>query len=80
MSKIISSNLDDYATPTEDPIEGDGVLMIGRGRTNHIGIVCFINKQLYILHAMRNAKITVLHQLIELKHSGLIVEGYYKWK
>lgn len=80
VSELISDLRDDFAVKTSYPEEGDAVLMIGRGRINHIGIACFINKQLYVLHAMRNAGMTVLHKVISLGDIGLKVEGYYKWK
>lgn len=80
ISEIISDHKYDFADKIPNPIEGDGVLMIGKGRLNHIGIVCFINNQLYILHAMRNAGISVLHHINSLSSAGLKLEGYYKWK
>jgi len=79
-SKKIIDLKDDFGISTVVPVEGDAVLMIGRGRLNHIGIVCYINGSLHILHAMRNVGITVLHNLLSLRHIGLKIEGYYKWK
>jgi len=80
LSYMIGDLQKDIATKTSEPKEGDAALMIGRGRLNHIGIVCFINEQIFILHAMRNAGITVLHNIISLDNIGLKLEGYYKWK
>lgn len=80
ISKQIDDLHDDFAVITSEPEEGDAVLMIGRGRINHVGIVCYINKQLYILHAMKNAGIAVLHSITNLNSVGLTIEGFYKWK
>lgn len=79
ISKTIDHGKADYGVLTDNPVEGDAVLMYGRGRINHIGIVCIINGQMFILHAMRNAGHTVLHPVHALKEVGLLVEGYYKW-
>ncbi len=80
VSDMIETLQDDFATPTVVPVEGDAVQMIGRGRLNHIGILCTINHEPHVLHAMKNAGMTVLHKIVALKDIGLIVEGYYKWK
>ena len=80
VSDMISDLQDDFAYSVLKPEEGDAVLMIGRGRLNHIGTACYINNQLHILHAMRNAGITVLHNNIALASVGLKIEGYYRWK
>ena len=80
VSDTILELQDDFATQVSVPEEGDAVLMIGRGRLNHIGIVCFINGQEHVLHAMRNVGMTCLHRTHALKSVGLSVEGYYRWK
>lgn len=80
ISDMISNLQDDFATIVAVPEEGDAVLMIGRGRLNHIGIACYIKNQLYVLHAMRSAGMTVLHNIVVLNSIGIDVEGYYKWK
>lgn len=80
ISEQICDLQNDFAISTLTPDEGDAVLMIGRGRLNHIGIACYINEQLYVLHAMRNVGMTVLHNISALPDVGLTVEGYYKWK
>ena len=54
VSKKIDHGKHDYGIPTNNPEEGDAILMYSRGRINHIGIICFINDQVWVLHAMRN--------------------------
>lgn len=80
LSTLIDDNCDNFADKIIDVKEGDAILMIGRGRLNHIGIACFINKQLHVLHAMSNAGMAVLHNINALDNLGLTVEGYYRWK
>lgn len=80
VSDMIDNLQDDFGTLVSIPEEGDAVLMIGRGRINHIGIACYINKSLFVVHAMRNTGMTVLHSINSLKNVGLKVEGYYRWK
>lgn len=80
LSAQIVSLRDDYGKPTEAPVDGDAVLMIGRGRLSHIGVYCVIDDAPYVLHAMRNAHQVVRHRLRELPNQGLAVEGFYRWK
>jgi len=69
----------DIAVQIDKPEEGCAVLMVGRGRLNHVGIFCSINNSDYVLHAMRSVKQTVLHRLSELPNQGFSVEGFYQW-
>ena len=70
----------DYGTPTDQPREGDAVLMRGRGRLNHLGVYCEIEGVGFVLHAMRNARQVCLHRLRDLDRYGLTLEGFYTWK
>lgn len=80
ISQQISTLQANFAIPIALPQEGDAVLMVGRGRLNHIGTALFINGQLWVLHAMKNVGQSVLHQIHTLESMGLSVEGYYQWK
>ena len=80
LSNQIQNLQGDYAEPTEQPSEGDAVLMKSRGQLNHIGIYCFINNEAFVLHAMRNAGCVCLHRLRDLENIGLSIEGFYQWK
>lgn len=79
LSCQITELQEDFAAPTYSPADGDAVLMIGRGRINHIGIYCVIEGVPFVLHAMRNAGATCLHKLRDLKNVGLELEGFYQW-
>lgn len=80
VSEMIDDLQAEFAAQVSVPEEGDAVLMIGRGRINHIGTICFINGQEHVLHAMRNVRMTCLHKIVSLKAVGLSIEGYYRWK
>lgn len=79
LSAQILSVQKDFALPVDPPAEGDGVLMVGRGRINHVGVFCEIGGEGYVLHNMRNAGQVCLHRVRELDRYGLRVEGFYRW-
>ena len=66
--------------PTQNPQEGDAVLMFCRSRPSHIGVYCVIGGEPCVLHAMESARQVVLHRLRELDRVNLSVEGFYAWK
>lgn len=69
-----------FGVKTDNPQEGDAVLMMCRGRPSHIGAYAYINGEPCVLHAMENAGHVVLHRLRDLHRVFLSVEGYYAWK
>lgn len=79
MVRQIRENLPGIASRTEAPVEGDGVLLISRGRGQHIGIYCVVDGQPSILHAADASKMVVRTRISELEIRGMKVEGYYKW-
>lgn len=69
-----------YGQRTEEPEEGDVVLMICRSRPSHVGVYCIVDNEPCVLHAMENAGMVVRHRLRDLPKVFLTVEGFYKWK
>lgn len=78
LSTQIMRHQAEFARRVDAPVEGDGVLMVGRGRVNHIGVYCAL-EEAYVLHNMRNAGQVCLHRVRDLPRYGLVVEGYYRW-
>jgi len=70
----------EYGERTENPQEGDAVLMCCKGRPNHIGAYCIVNGEPSVLHAMEQAGMVVLHRIRDLERVFITVEGYYSWK
>ena len=70
----------EYGEPTDNPQEGDAVLMLCKGRPSHIGAYCIVNGEPCVLHAMESAGMVVLHRIRELDRVFMSVEGYYAWK
>jgi hypothetical protein len=78
-SEQILAAKDGLALPVETPADGDGVLMVGRARLNHIGVMCLIGGERWVLHAMEAAGEVVRHRERDLAKFGLSIEGYYRW-
>lgn len=70
----------DYARRiTRRPREGDGVLLISRGRLKHIGIYCLTGGAAWVLHAASAQRQVVMTRVSDLENRGLLLEGYYEW-
>lgn len=68
-----------FITPTDDPQDGDCVLIISRGRAEHIGVYCSIHGIGYVLHNHRAAGRVCLHRIRSLPAQGMDVQGIYRW-
>jgi len=79
MQEQIKSLLHKYVASTDSPREGDPVLMTTRGYTQHIGVFCKIQGEVWILHAVDAAEQVVLQRRNGLDIRGLKIEGYYRW-
>lgn len=68
------------AERTDSPVEGDGVLILSRGRAEHLGVYCVIHGLPWVLHNFISAGHVCLHRLANLPAQGLTLEGVYRWK
>lgn len=68
-----------YAEPVAIPREGDGVLIVSRGRAEHLGVYCEIHGTSYVLHNFRAAGRVCLHRIRSLPAQGMALAGYYRW-
>lgn len=80
MHNQLSACRDDYAIPTDTPAEGDAVLIVSRGRLDHIGLYCMIAGEPWVLHAAAGIDQVVRTRLRHLELYGYRLEGFYKWK
>lgn len=62
------------------PIDGHPVLLMGRGRTCHIGVACLIGDETWILHADQGAGFVVRERLRQMTQLRYQLEGFYQWK
>jgi hypothetical protein len=79
MKAQIAAQKDTYATATDTPAEGDGVLIVSRGHSCHIGLYALVAGEAWVLHAASNAMQVVLHRVRDLPSKGYTVEGVYRW-
>lgn len=77
---VIQAHKAEYLRAVDEPADGDCVMLIGRGRCNHLAVFCWIAGEAWVLHAMEAAGESVRHRLRDLPRLGLAIEGYYRWK
>lgn len=79
-AKQILELRDDYAVKIDEPFDGCPVLFIGRGRLCHIGVMCFIGYDWWVLHADQSSGYVVRQRLRDVTRIHFKLEGYYRWK
>lgn len=78
-AKQIHDHRDSLAVRAVNPTDGQPALFIGRGRTCHIGVVCLIASEVWILHADQGAGFVVRERLSNMTKLRFQLEGFYKW-
>lgn len=66
--------------PTQDPREGDCIIMSGSHKFNHVGVLVIHKGIKYCLHSSARFGSVVRHQIRQLPMMQLNVEGYYTWQ
>lgn len=69
----------DFPNKTDDPKDGDLVVMNGLRLLCHIGLYVEIKGIRYVLHSESSIKCSALHKFDDLKGYGYSIEGVYKW-
>lgn len=64
---------------TINPKTGDAVFLAQRTRPHHIGVVVFIDKFLYVLHALTDSNM-VLSDKLSLKINGWKIESFWSYE
>ena len=78
-AKQIMELRDDYAERIDKPVDGCPALFVGRGRLCHIGVVCIIAGEIWILHADQSAGMVVRQRLRDVTRIHFKLEGFYEW-
>lgn len=79
-AKQILDLKDDLAVKIPEAQDGCAALFITRGRLCHIGIMCWIQSDWWVLHADQTARFVVRQRLRDLTRLHYRLEGFYKWK
>jgi hypothetical protein len=70
---------DAYARRIRAPEDGSPVLLIGRGVSCHIGVMCWIAGEWWVLHANQSFGFVTRERLRSMTRLHYRVEGYYVW-
>lgn len=69
-----------YATRTEEPQDGDLVLMFEDGVLGHVGVYFFLAHEGWVLHSCEKVGESIFHRVRELPDWGAPIEGFYRWR
>jgi hypothetical protein len=64
---------------TESPADGDAVLLRVFGRAQHVGLLCLIRGERWLVHNQKGQGVTRA-RLRDLAKHGYEVEGFYAWR
>ena len=78
-SQQIRESIPLFASKVDKGKTGDLVLMHGRRRMCHVGLLVIINGVEYVLHTEMSMKTAALHRFRDLIVYGYKVEGVYAW-
>lgn len=78
-SQQIRDAMPSFCERTDEPKDGDMILMHGRRRMCHVGVYVKIGITEFVLHTESSMKTAALHPLNKLIVFGYTVEGFYKW-
>lgn len=79
-SKQIIDLKEDLAVKIDQPFDGCPVLFVGRGRLCHIGVMCWIANDWWVLHADQTVGFVVRQRLRDMTRLHYRIEGFYQWK
>lgn len=78
-AKQILECRDAYAARIDAPVDGCPALFIGRGQLCHVGVVCLIASEVWILHADMSAGYVLRQRLRDMTRIHFKLENYYAW-
>lgn len=79
-AKQIDDLKDVYALKINAPVDGCPVLLIGRGLSCHIGLMCWMAGEWWVLHANQSFQFVTRERLRDVTRIHYRLEGFYQWK
>src|SRR5690606_7928235 len=80
-SQQIRENLPKYCIKTDNPQDGDLVLMSGtKRRMCHVGLYVKFKGVEHVLHTQDMFLTAVLHRFSDIKNYGFSIDGIYTWQ
>ncbi|MEN2424730.1 hypothetical protein AA0N74_01625 [Chromobacterium vaccinii] len=76
---LIQQHKDEFARRVDAPADAQPVLLIARGRAQHIGVMCWLVGEWWVLHADEGAGFAVRQRVRDLPRQGYQIEGFYEW-
>ena len=70
----------DFAERVAEPIEGHPVLLMSRGDLFHIGVMCQLAGEWWVLHADKSFGAVIRQRLRAMTMVDCKIEGFYRWK
>lgn len=80
--RAISRRINDYLIRTDNPVDGDVVLMqeIGLSYPGHVGVYFRISGEGCVLHTSSHSRGAIITPVRELSNSSLAFKDYYTWQ
>lgn len=69
----------DFARRIPAALDGQPALFVGRGRLCHIGIMCWLANEWWVLHADQGSGFVVRQRLRDMTRLHFQLEGFYQW-
>ncbi len=70
----------EFAEPVAEPVEGHPVLLRARGDLFHIGVMCQLANEWWVLHADKGFGAVIRQPLRRMLMVDYKLEGFYRWK
>lgn len=70
----------DFADRVGQPVEGHPVLLTSRGDLFHIGVMCQLAGEWWVLHADKSFGAVIRQRLRAMTMIDYKIEGFYRWK
>ncbi len=76
----IASAKADFVDRINAPEEGHPVLLTSRGDLFHIGVMCWVSGEWWVLHADKSFGAVIRQRLRVMTLVDYKIEGFYRWK